>query len=382
MRVGGRVLDARGTQLSLADALATIRVTLRKPVALEPGDLVVVDAKLGRGALTDAVVAELHPYPTPRGEGELARFGLGGTGARLAQRARALAVIRRLFDGLGFLEVDTPLRVPAPGLDLHLTAFRAEGGFLTTSPEFQLKRLLVGGLPRVYSLAHCFRAAERGPRHEPEFMMLEWYRAFSGQDEVMADTERVVEAVVQKLAGSARVKLPDGRRVEVRPPFERLGVREAFRRHAGIGDAVELAESDPDRFFELLVGHVEPALAAAKRPVFLCDYPASQASLARLEPSDPSVAQRFELYLGGVELCNGFGELTDPVEQRRRFEADQRARRESGRDEYPIDERFIAALEEGMPPAGGNALGVDRLIALASGAAEIADVQAFPARWL
>ncbi|MBK7582840.1 MAG: EF-P lysine aminoacylase GenX [Myxococcales bacterium] len=312
----------------------------------------------------------------------MARFTWRGVGRNLQARAAAFATIRAYFAEQAFIEVDTPQRVGTPGLDFHIDALRAEAGFLVTSPEFQLKRLLVGGVPRVYQLAHCFRADESGPLHEPEFAMLEWYRAFSGQEAVMADTEAIVSRVVERVAGKLTLKRPDGTRLELRPPFRRSTVREAFKRHAGVADAVDLAESDEARFFELLVERVEPALARARRPVFLCDYPATQASLARRSPEDPRVAERFELYAGGIELCNGFGELTDPKEQRRRFVAERRARKLAGRPAYRVDARFLSALDAGMPPSGGNALGVDRLVALALGSADIGAVMPFPRREL
>jgi lysyl-tRNA synthetase class 2 len=263
-----------------------------------------------------------------------------------------------------------------PGLDLHVDAIAAEGGFLVTSPEHHMKRLLVGGMPRIFQLCHASRAGELGAMHEPEFAMLEWYRAFSGQDAVIADTEALVRRVAVALSGKPEIVLPSGRRIALGAAFERITVREAFRRWAGVRDATRLAD---DRFFELLVSAVEPALAALSRPVFLCEYPLAHASLARKKPGDPRVAERFELYLGGVELCNGFGELTDAREQRRRFERDRAARRRLHRPIYELDEKLLAALVEGMPPSGGNALGVDRLIALARGRAEIAAVMPFPA---
>jgi lysyl-tRNA synthetase class 2 len=172
--------------------------------------------------------------------------------------------------------------------------------------------------------------------------------------------------------------------VSLDAPFARVAVGEAFARHAGVpaDEAIALASNDEERFFRILVDQVEPALAAEPRPVFLVDYPAPFASLARLKPDDPRLCERFELYACGIELCNGFGELTDPAEQRARFERDQAARAALGKPAYPIDERFLAALEEGMPPSAGNALGVDRLIALCLGAEAIADVMAFPLEWL
>jgi lysyl-tRNA synthetase class 2 len=257
-------------------------------------------------------------------------------------------------------------------------ALRAEGGFLITSPELHLKRLLVGGLPRVYQLGRVFRADELGALHQPEFTMLEWYRAFSGEDAVRRDTEALVARAAKSIAHRAELRTPDGRRIVAKPPFPVLSVKDAFRRHAGIRDASELAESDEARYFELLVGKVEPALARLDRPIFLVDYPLSQAALARPSPTAPRVAERFELYVGGVELSNGYGELTDPSEQSRRFDAERARRKREGRRAYPVDRRFLAALREGMPASGGNALGVDRLVMLCTGAKTIAEVTAFP----
>ena len=176
----------------------------------------------------------------------------------------------------------------------------------------------------------------------------------------------------------------EGATVDLGAPFERLAVADAFARWAGVPaeDAIALATRDEDRFFRLLVDAVEPALAGSPRPVFLVDYPAPFASLARLSARDPRVAERFELYVAGVELCNGFGELTDAAEQRARLVRDQEARRQAGKPVYPIDERFLAALEEGMPPSAGNALGLDRLVAVCLGGTNIGAVSAFPAGWL
>jgi lysyl-tRNA synthetase class 2 len=306
------------------------------------------------------------------------RFAWSSRGRNLLLRGRALAAIRAFFAERGFVEVATPFRVRAPGVDAHVDALRADGGYLITSPELHMKRLLVGGMPRVFELARVARAGELGALHEPEFTLLEWYRAFAGQEEIQADTERLVASVASSVRGRPEVVLPSGRIVPVKPPFSRISVRDAFRRWARVRDAARLAERDPDAYFELLVGKVEPGLAALERPVFLCDYPLSQAVLARPSPSDPTVAERFELYVGGVELSNGYGELTDAREQERRFRAESARRRAERRRTYPIDRAFLAALREGMPRAGGNALGVDRLIMLAAGARTVAEVVAFP----
>ena len=185
--------------------------------------------------------------------------------------------------------------------------------------------------------------------------------------------------MAERVSGRARLFGPSDQVYELALPFQRITVREAFQEHAGIADAVDLAHTDEARYFELLVNQVEPGLARESAPLFLWKYPANQAALARLADDDPSVAERFELYVGGVELCNGFDELTDPTEQRRRFELDGARRKSDGRVTYSIDERFLSGLTSGMPRAGGNALGFDRLLMLATGARELAEVIAFPA---
>lgn len=310
----------------------------------------------------------------------------------IAERARILASTRAFFESRGYVEVETPIAVPSPGLDLHLDAFEivpagaagahaadatdvapARRRYLTTSPEYQMKRMLAAGHRRIFQITRAFRANELGERHNPEFTMLEFYRGDATMADVLRDTEQLVARVT-----SGVVRLGE-RRIDCRPPFRRLTVCEAFATWAETSpeETRRLADEDEDRFFRLLVERVEPALAALDHAVFLTEYPASQASLARKKDDDPGVAERFELYVAGVELCNGFGELTDPVEQRARFEADLEARRRNGKPLYPIDERFLEALERGLPPSSGNAVGFDRLVALACGTTRIGDVMAF-----
>jgi len=297
----------------------------------------------------------------------------------LTERARLLAEARAFFVSRGYVEVETPILVPCPGLDVHLDAFAAEPSdpprFLITSPEYQMKRLLVAGAKRIFQITRAFRAGEVGERHNPEFTILELYRAHAGAEEVMRDTEQLVARLT-----AGRVVLGT-RAIDTRPPFARMTIAEAYERFAATprDEMLRLAEEDEDTFYRLLVDRVEPALAALDHAVFVTEYPATQASLARKKPGDPRVAERFELYVAGVELCNGFGELVDPVEQRARFVADQAERRRLGKPIYPIDEGFIAALERGMPESGGNAIGFDRLVALACGTTAIGDVIAFTA---
>jgi lysyl-tRNA synthetase class 2 len=297
---------------------------------------------------------------------------------RLRERSEALARVRGFFASRGFVEVETPAVVPSPGLELHLDAFEVSGQapgaprWLITSPEYQMKRLLAEGWGRIYQVARCFRRGELGARHNPEFTMVEWYRRGDGVESVMRDTEQLVASVT-----GGGIRLGD-RRVDLLPPFERLSVCDAFARHAGwtVERTLDAASHDEEAYFRALVDHVEPALERLDRPVFLVDYPASQAALARKKPSDERFAERFELYVAGVELCNGFGELVDPVEQRARIEDERRRRAERGLPVYPVDERFLGVLAR-VPPSAGNALGLDRLVALACGTTDIAGVLAF-----
>jgi lysyl-tRNA synthetase class 2 len=315
------------------------------------------------------------------------RAHVAARAGRLRARADLLREVRAFFDGQDFLEVETPLLVPSPGLDVHLDAMRVQQRkherYLITSPEYQMKRLLVGGLPRIYQLCKCFRNDELGERHQPEFSMLEWYRAGAEVDAVMHDTEQLVATLARWLSARSG-GASDGRAIvhsalgaiDVTPPWPRLTMRAAFAKFCDL--TMDEALRDEEQFYRLLIDRIEPGLARMGA-VFLCEWPASMASLARKKPGDASVAERFEAYLAGVELCNGFGELTCPEEQRARLLADQAERRARNLPVYPIDERFLAALEQGMPPSAGNALGVDRLFMLLLGAAHIEDVLALGA---
>lgn len=387
VRLGGRVL--RGPSgVAIADAFASVRVALatrETPSRQESGgaallhaSLAIIEGKLQAGSLVDAIVIDEQPNPSGALPTEFERLTSGGVGAALRLRARIIDSVRRFFAVDGFLEVDTPLLSPEPATEVHIEPLTASGGYLITSPELHLKRLLAGGVPKLFQLGHCFRAEELGAWHSPEFTLLEWYRAFATYQDVMRDTERLLAALCREIHGALRLELASGARIDLTPPFLRVSVHEAFERHAGVSDAVALAARDEDAYFQLLVDRVEPALAGYPKPVFLCEYPASQAALARRSPRDASVAERFELYLGGIELCNGYGELTDAAEQRARFELDCERRRALGRPALPMPNAFLTALERGMPPSSGNALGLDRVIALLLGRGRIDDVRPFP----
>jgi lysyl-tRNA synthetase class 2 len=304
--------------------------------------------------------------------------------ASLGLRAAVLADVRRFFGARAYLEVETPALVPALANEVHVDAFEVPVGpagraaFLSPSPELQMKRLVCDGLERIFQLGRAFRRDEAGPWHNPEFTLLEWYRVGAGVEDMMDETEALVRAVANA-HGGGRLRA-DGAEAHVAGSFLRLTVTEAFARHAGLeaAETERLAVQDEERFFRLLCERVEPALARAGVPVFLHDYPASLGSLARLRPERPHVAERFELYAAGIELSNGFGELSDPAEQRRRFARDAGRRAALGKVVYPLDERFLAALERGMPSCAGNALGIDRLVALSAGVS-LREVLAFPA---
>jgi lysyl-tRNA synthetase class 2 len=323
-------------------------------------------------------------------------------------RARLAAETRRLLGALGYEEVETPTLVPAPGMEPHLapfeTTWRPEGGgaarplWLITSPEYAMKRLLADGFERVFQLSRVFRNGELSATHNPEFTMLEFYRAGTDYQGIMADLERLIEAAARALSPRGEpVVERDGRQLELGAPFERLTVQEAFLRHAGVdlaacrgeGDRLRAAARDAgrdagpdgepfdDAFFRLMLAEVEPRIGLA-RPTFLVDWPAPMAALSRLKAGDPRWAERFELYAGGLELANGFTELTDAAEQRARLLDEQAQRRRLGRPVLPLDEPFLAALPR-MPDAGGVAVGFDRLLMLLTGAASLADVLLFPA---
>ena len=289
----------------------------------------------------------------------------------LRARAAILKAIRDFFIAEGYLEVDTPLLIPAPAPETHIDAIPAANWFLHTSPELCMKRLLAAGYERIFQLCHCWRADERGTRHLPEFTMLEWYRADADYRDLMRECEELVRSVAVSLGHGKTISYRNAA-VDLTGEWERLSVREAFERYAGA--SMEEALSS-DTFDLLMVEAIEPCLGI-HRPTFLYDYPAERSALARLSPSDPTVAERFELYIGGLELANAFSELTDPAEQRQRFEAEAADRAARQRIVYPLPEPFLNELAA-MPPAAGIALGVDRLVMVLLDAPSIDDVVSF-----
>ncbi|MCO6400010.1 MAG: EF-P lysine aminoacylase GenX [Verrucomicrobia bacterium] len=288
--------------------------------------------------------------------------------AALELRSRLLHATRSFFHERGFTEVDTPVRIQAPAQETHINAEPSGDRWLRASPELQMKRLLAAGHEKIFQLGPCFRRGERGDRHNPEYTMLEWYRARADYEDILEDTRELLAHV----AGEQTSIVYRHQRIDLTGRWERISVRDAFLRWAG-WDPV--AMWDEDRFNVDLVEKVDPAMTRAV-PVVLADYPAPAASLARRKPEDPLVAERWELYIGGLEIANAYSELTDPVEQRRRFEIAADERRAMGKEVYPFDEAFFAELSA-MPPSGGIALGVDRLVMLFADASDIGEVLAF-----
>lgn len=324
----------------------------------------------------------------------------------LETRQKVLGAVRRFFADEGFAEVETPALQVSPGLEPHLAAFRTELEapdrarrrtlYLHTSPEFTMKKLLVAGEPRLYQLCKVFRNAERAGTHHPEFSMIEWYRAHASYRDIMEDCVGLLRGAL-RAAGRPRFAW---RGLESDPfgDWERVSVADAFERYAGI-DLFACMGSDPknpdpalfapqartlglkpaesdswdDIFFRIFLEHIEPKLGHPA-PTILYDYPISMAALSRPKPGDARLAERFEIYVCGLELANAFGELTDAAVQRARFEADMDLKERLYGLRYPIDEDFLAALEHGMPESAGIALGFDRLVMLAAGVKHIDDI--------
>jgi lysyl-tRNA synthetase class 2 len=321
----------------------------------------------------------------------------------LLARGHIIAAMRSFFANHDFLEVETPSLQISPGTEPHLKAFATSleepfSGvkrelFLHTSPEFAMKKLLAGGLPRIFQLAKVFRNGERAPTHHPEFSMLEWYRAGEPYTELMEDCQKLLQASL--LAAGTELFNWAGRTSDPFQPWEKISVSKAFAKYCRIdllallndvpafaaeatrlGLAPSLTDSWDDIFFRIFLEHIEPHLGHPV-PTILYGYPLSMAALSRPSPDDPRLAERFELYVCGLELANAFGELTDPIEQRARFEADMKTKERLYGIRYPIDEDFLLALGQ-MPEASGIALGFDRLVMLAAGAEKIEDVLWLP----
>jgi lysyl-tRNA synthetase class 2 len=285
----------------------------------------------------------------------------------LTERARIIQNIRSFFIDRGYLEVETPHRIPANAPEPHIDAVASGACALHTSPELAMKRMLAAGYEQLFQICRVWRDGERGQFHLPEFTLLEWYRSGIDYNALMNECMELLFVLVPE------GKLyREGRTIELAMPWQKLTVAEAFAQHASMGLNEALASNC---FEEILTSEVEPHLGN-ERPTFLTEYPSSLAALARTKPGEPQVAERFELYIDGLELANAFSELTDAEEQRRRFEEDEELRCLSGKAPYPLPEKFLAELST-MPEAAGIALGLDRLIMLITDATKIDEVVAF-----
>ncbi len=314
------------------------------------------------------------------------------------RRLRALRVrdqvetaIRQHFRSRGFHETRTPLLVPSPGMEPHIRPFALKtGSYLPTSPEFAMKRLLVGGLERIFQISQAFRLEPKSSTHHPEFTLLEWYRAYAGYEKIMRDVEELFCAIAESIHGEPVIQY-QGRRISLQTPWPKLRIRELYGQlgiDLAFSDQAELRShcrrlglkapenaSWDDLFFLIWLNVIEPSLPS-DRAVIVMRYPASQAALSVIDqdPDGSKWARRFEVYAGGLELGNAFEELTDPAEQRMRFTRDMDLRERTYGPSFPrcpIDEEFLSALDEGMPPSGGIAMGVDRIAMLFADEPEI-----------
>ncbi|MGZ3687233.1 MAG: EF-P lysine aminoacylase EpmA [Bdellovibrionota bacterium] len=383
----GRCVKISGQSITLARDGATEIIELTEASVIQLGDIVEVTGGRARVLTPNRTHTSrwLAHVQDPRRR----------NGIRV--RTQVEAGIREFFGTREFLETRTPLLVPCPGMEPHIRPFRADGlgegrAFLPTSPEFAMKRLLVGGLERIFQLCPAFRDEPFSTTHDPEFTILEWYRAYSDYESIMRDTEALFEFLARRIFGEPVIPY-QGRRIRVAAPWPRLKIRELFQ-ELGV-DLVACASRDAlaaecrrlslatasedtwdDLYFRIWLNLIEPRLPS-DQAVFVYRYPPSQAALSVVDADSDGTrwARRFEAYAGGLELANAFEELTDPAEQRRRFVEDMELREKiygPGFPKNPLDEEFLGALEEGMPPSGGIAMGVDRMVMLFANEPEIA----------
>jgi len=300
------------------------------------------------------------------------RWRLARKGEFLRVRADLIQAVRRFFVAYDFLEVETPIRLLEIAPESSIEAVSSEDRYLQTSPELCMKRLLAAGYGRIFQVSKCFRRKERGNLHLPEFTMLEWYEEGADYKTLMERCEDLLLFVTCELGRDAMLDIGEGRQLCLQKPWERITLDEAFDRYSSLSLYEALRR---DCFDEILAIDIEPNLGIT-RPTFLYDYPVELGSLARRSPADSKTAERFELYLNGMELANAFSELTDVDEQRCRFEEEQKRRADRGLEVYPEPRKFLSALNH-LPESAGIALGLDRLVMLFCGTRTIDDVVAF-----
>jgi len=289
----------------------------------------------------------------------------------LQQRASILQGIRQFFIEKGYLEVETPHRIPTPAPESHIDAIPSGTWFLHTSPELCMKRLMASGYEKIFQICRCWRERERGGQHLPEFTLLEWYRTGGDYHSLMEECEGLIRFVARAIGLGQKIIFRD-REIDLSKPWQEISVKEAFRFYTKISITEALEQN---LFDEIMVQEIEPNLGV-EIPTFIYDYPAERGALARLKQEDPSVAERFELYIGGLELANGFSELVDSEEQRKRFHLENENRQSIGKRIYSMPDKFLAELDN-MPPSAGIALGVDRLAMFFWDAKTIDEVVAF-----
>lgn len=289
----------------------------------------------------------------------------------LVLRGEILYQTRVFFRNQGYLEVETPLLLPKPIPEAHIDPVETESGVLLPSPEIAMKPLLASGYDRIFQITRSFRKNERGKKHLPEFTILEWYTKDMDYEEMAGQCQDLILHLAQKVLQTKTLSY-QGRQMDITPPWQKMRVSEAFAELSG--SPLEKA-LETNRFEEVLAMEIEPGLGWEK-PLFLMDYPASMASLARKKPKNPEFAERFELYMAGIEILNAFGELTDPAEQRERFVLENEIRKKQGKKVFPLPEMFLHALKD-MPEASGCALGIDRLVMIFADERKIDRVCAF-----
>jgi elongation factor P--(R)-beta-lysine ligase len=306
-------------------------------------------------------------------------------------RSQLLREVRNFFFNNGFWEVETPIRVPSPGVETHLTAVESGDYFLSPSPEFQMKRLIAGGSGSIFQITKSFRAHEKGQKHNPEFTMLEWYSVDASSEDLMKEVEGLISHLIEKFGPP-----PVGTSLFnslLKPPYKRITMAQAFSKFAkienyrdsgaklyekvGFSDRIRENLSWEEAFFDIFDEIIVPALSSIG-PCFLTQWPVEFASLSRPNPNDPSVADRFEFFAQDLELANGFYELIDYEVQKQRSLEESHWRQENNKPAYPMDEKFLDSIKEGLPVTSGIALGIDRLVMLFWGTKNISDVLTFP----
>jgi len=388
--IAGRLVD----QNTLSDETGTITLHFTFAHKAHPGDIVEIEGQLQKNTFETTSLCVL----TPSHQTDLPPL-TSAKQTNLRKRAKIIAGIRRFFDQSAFVEIETPILVPQPGMEPHLEAFETtfenRPFYLHTSPEYAMKRLLSGGFERIYQICKTFRNEPTAKMHNPEFTMLEWYRAYADYTDIMVDTENLIAQLATELHGKPSIQTPQ-HTIDLTPPWERLTIKEALFCYADItadpyadlskfvaqarakGHTTVTENDPPDlAFFKVFLDGIEQHLGT-KKPTILYDYPAPMAALAKRKTKTPDIAERFEVYIAGVELANAFTELNDPTEQHQRLKEEANQRLKEGNPAYPIDKSFLSALKHGMPPSGGIALGIDRLVMLLVGAPSISDVISFP----